>query len=150
MEESICMNSEQQQRRRQQEGIVSAEQKLKKKILIVDDEDDIALTFKLALEYDGGFDVDTFSQAELALTSFEAGVYDMVLLDINMPVLNGFQLYAELRTIDESVKICFMTASSEVWPTPLSLERSEYLEYVIRKPIESQALIRRLKAQLDD
>ena len=134
----------------QQQGISSTKQKRKKRILIVDDEADIAFVFKLALEYDGGFEVDTFYQPEIALTSFERGVYDMVLLDINMPILNGFQLYAELRKIDEMVKICFITASINVHFHGLSIERSQSPECFIRKPIEREEFVRRIKAQLND
>jgi DNA-binding response OmpR family regulator len=131
-------------KKRQQE-IISTRIK-RAKILVVDDEPGIALTFKLALENDGGFDVDIFYQPHLALTSFEAGVYDIVLLDINMPILNGFQLYTELRKIDD----CFITASVDVGSSDLCIEisRSVNAECFIRKPIESHALVIRIKAEL--
>jgi DNA-binding response OmpR family regulator len=110
----------------------------------------IALTFKLALENDGGFQVDTFYQPHLALTSFEAGVYDIVLLDINMPILNGFQLYTELRKIDDKVKICFITASADVGSSNLCTEISQSVTVgcFIQKPIENYELFRRIKAEL--
>jgi DNA-binding response OmpR family regulator len=109
--------------------------------LVVDDEPDIALTFKLALEHDAGFDVDTFYESYLALSSFEVGVYDIVLLDINMPILNGFQLYTELRKIDEKVKICFITASVDVDSSNLCIEISQTVnaECFIQKPIGSMS-----------
>ncbi|MFZ0895545.1 MAG: response regulator [Candidatus Nitrosopolaris sp.] len=91
----------------QEEGIVSTIQK-RKKILVVDDEADIALTFKLAVEYEGGFDFGTFCEPHLVLSRFKAAYYDMILLDINMPILNGFQLFTQIRKIDEKVKICFI------------------------------------------
>jgi len=107
--------------------------------LVVDDEADIALTFKLALENEGGLEVDTFYEPQLALTSFATGVYDIVLLDINMPKLNGFQLYTELREIDKKVKICFITASADVGSSNLGMEisRSVNAESFIQKPIGS-------------
>ena len=87
----------------QEEGIVSTIQK-RKKILVVDDEADIALTFKLALEYEGGFDFGTFCEAHLPCQGSRLAYYDMILLDINMPILNGFQLFTQIRKIDEKVK----------------------------------------------
>jgi DNA-binding response OmpR family regulator len=136
------------QKQRQQE-IISSRIK-RTNILVVDDEPDIALTFKLALENDGGFQVDTFYQPHLALTSFEAGVYDIILLDINMPILNGFQLYTELKKIDDKVKICFITASADVGSTNLCKEISQSVTVgcFIHKPIESDELVRRIKAEL--
>jgi len=121
-------------------------------ILVVDDEPDIALTFKLALEYDGGFDVDTFYQPHLALTSFEPGVYDIILLDINMPILNGFQFCTELRKIDDKVKICFVTAYADVGSSNLGVEISQSVnaECFIQKPIGSHELVRRTKAKLSN
>lgn len=100
--------------------------------------------------HDGGFDVDTFYQPRLAFTSFEAGVYDIVLLDINMPILNGFQLYTELRKIDGKVKICFITASVDVDSSNLCIEISQSVnaECFIQKSIESHELVRRIKAKL--
>lgn len=142
------MNGQQQQHG--QQAISSTKQKRKKKILIVDDEADIALVFKLALENDGGFEVDTFCQPDLALKSFEAGVYDMVLLDINMPFLNGYQLYTELRKIDKRFKICFVTASLDVHSRNLPAEIFQSNEFFIRKPIENQRLVRWMKTQLND
>jgi DNA-binding response OmpR family regulator len=136
------------QKQRQQE-IISTKEK-REKILVIDDEPDIALTFKLALEYEGGFDVDTFYQPRLALASFEAGVYDIVLLDFNMPILNGFQLYTELRKIDNKVKICFITASVDVGSSNLYTEISQSVTVgcFIQKPIENHELFRRIKAEL--
>jgi len=44
------------------------------------------------------------------LSKFKPDTYDLVLLDIRMPNSNGFELYREMRKIDESVKVCFITA----------------------------------------
>lgn len=64
----------------------------KNRILIVDDEDDINLLFKMVLE-DDGFKVDTFNDPLVALQNFTAGSYELLLLDIVMPSMNGFELY---------------------------------------------------------
>jgi CheY-like chemotaxis protein len=94
------------------------------RILLVDDDDDILLTFKEGLEeehdvvdkskifVDGvkKIQVDTFADPKEALSSFKAGVYDLLLLDIRMQDMNGFELYKELKKIDDKPKVCFMTA----------------------------------------
>jgi DNA-binding response OmpR family regulator len=81
----------------------------RKKILIVDDEPDVNLALKMALE-GNSFEVDAFDNALSALENFRKGLYDLLILDIKMPNMNGFQLYREIKKIDDKVKICFLTA----------------------------------------
>jgi two-component system, OmpR family, response regulator ChvI len=81
----------------------------KKKILLVDDEQDITSSLKIGLE-DNGFSVDIFNDAILALSNFKAGMYDLILLDVKMPQINGFELSEKIREIDSKVKACFITA----------------------------------------
>jgi two-component system, OmpR family, response regulator ChvI len=93
------------------------------RILLVDDDHDILFTFKEGLEENddavvdksqlfGGakIQVDTFADPKEALSSFKAGVYDLLLLDIRMRNMNGFELYEELKKIDDKPKVCFITA----------------------------------------
>ena len=82
---------------------------LKNRILIIDDEPDIAQALKMGLE-DSGFAVDAYNDPLDAIANFEAGSYDLLLLDIKMPKMTGFELYNKLRQIDEKAKICFITA----------------------------------------
>jgi DNA-binding response OmpR family regulator len=82
-----------------------------RKIIMVDDEADINLTIKKALEENGSFQVDTFNDAESALSTFKPEVYDLALLDIKMPGTSGFQLWRKLREMDKKLKICFLTAT---------------------------------------
>jgi DNA-binding response OmpR family regulator len=86
----------------------------KRKILVVDDEPDNASIFTMSLE-DGGFEVDTYTNPLLALSIFKAGSkkYDLLILDIKMPDINGFELYEEIRKIDNKVRVCFLTAFGE-------------------------------------
>jgi DNA-binding response OmpR family regulator len=81
------------------------------RILIVDDQADITLTIKVELEEEGLFDVDTFTDPELALSSFKPGKCHLVILDIVMPKMDGFELYAELKKVDPGIKVCILTAS---------------------------------------
>ena len=68
------------------------------RILLVDDEVDINLTIKLVLE-GSGFKIDSFTDPLLALDSFKRGLYDLVILDVKMPIMNGFGLYQEIQKI---------------------------------------------------
>ena len=74
----------------------------KKRVLIVDDEPDVTETFKLGLE-ESGFSVDTFNDPQMALSNFKPDTYDILLIDIKMPTMNGFELYGKIRNIDSRV-----------------------------------------------
>src|SRR5215204_3909617 len=117
----------------------------KRKILVVDDEPDNASIFTMSLE-DGGFEVDTFTDPLLALSTFKAGKkYDLLILDIKMPDMNGFDLYEEIRKIDNKVKACFLTAFGEGYTEefgrrfPTSINVS-----FVRKPIRIDDLVRKV------
>jgi CheY-like chemotaxis protein len=79
------------------------------RILIVDDNPDITLSFSIGLE-DGGFKVNTYNDPLDALLNFKPSFYDLMLIDINMPNMNGFELCTKILEIDLNVKICFITA----------------------------------------
>ncbi len=123
----------------------------KNRILIVDDEDDINLLFKIVLE-DNGFKVDTFNDPLVALQNFTAGSYDLLILDMLMPNMNGFELYEKIRMLDDKIKICFLTASGinhEEIRKKVAYATIDYPENCfIIKPIENEDLIKRVKAQL--
>src|SRR5687768_10049733 len=79
-----------------------------KKILLVDDEPDLTYTIKKILE-GNGFEVDTFNDPILALNNYKANLYDLIILDIKMPKMDGFEIYIKIREKDPKVKICFLT-----------------------------------------
>jgi DNA-binding response OmpR family regulator len=117
-----------------------------KRILIVDDEPDINLTLKLALEEEG-FKVDIFDDALVALDNFRKGLYDLLILDIKMPKMNGFELQREIRKIDSKVRVCFLTAGEMyygVYPDIFEDQRNQF----IRKPIENKELIKKVNAMM--
>ena len=118
--------------------------------LIVDDEMDIANLYKLSLEHDGFF-VEIFSDPLLALSSYKAGAYDLLLLDINMPRMNGFKLYHEILShhSNDHVKVCFITAFEEYNNQFKELFPAlEEADCFIRKPIALKALSEKVKSRL--
>src|SRR6188472_2559397 len=82
------------------------------RILIVDDDPDIAALFKITLER-VGLAVDVFNDPLLALSSYKTGIYDLLLLDIRIPGMNGFELCQKIKNMDNEVKACFVTAYDE-------------------------------------
>jgi|SRR5919198_3925862 DNA-binding response OmpR family regulator len=114
----------------------------KKRILVVDDEPDLTRLCSLALEYHG-FKVDTFNDSEEALSNFKPNYYDLVILDIKMPKMDGFELHDELKKKDNDTKVCFLTASELYYE---KLRKKEYhaldKNLFIRKPIDNEELLK--------
>jgi DNA-binding NtrC family response regulator len=78
-------------------------------ILVVDDDPDITSLYKDALEGEGGFDVDIYNEPSQALSNFKSHYYDISLIDVRMPSMDGFDLYKELKKLDPVLKVCFIT-----------------------------------------
>ena len=119
--------------------------KANKKILLIDEEADIIYTIKKVLE-NNGFVVESHNDPTLALSNFKARLYDLLLLDITMPKINGFKLYQKMKKIDNNVKICFLTASElfheeyrrvDGYPRP---DKDNF----IQKPFRSENMIHQL------
>ena len=119
-----------------------------KKLLIVDDEPDITFTIKNILE-DNGFKVDSFTDPISALDNYQIDFYDLVILDIKMPKMDGFQLYTKIREKDPKIKICFLTASEMFYEKFRKMHHelgkiSNEDYYFIQKPIKNGDLIKHL------
>jgi two-component system response regulator ChvI len=116
-----------------------------KRILLVDDEPDVTYTLEIVLE-DNGFMVDSYTDPTLALSNFRPGLYDLLLLDIRMPTINGFDLYQKMKEIDSNVKICFLTASELFYEKYRKISAYPRVdkEKFIQKPLRTEELIRRL------
>jgi CheY-like chemotaxis protein len=137
---------QQQQREKtpKQEGNLH-DQKERKRILLVDDEPDSCITFQAVLE-DAGFECIPYTDSLQALQEFRPFHYDLILLDIKMPALNGFELCKKIRELDKKVEVIFITASEVYYE---QLQRQSYTEltndtninYVL-KPIRNHELIR--------
>jgi DNA-binding response OmpR family regulator len=83
-----------------------------------------------------------------ALSSFKAGSYDLVLLDIKMPKLNGFQLCNKMKKMDDKVKVCFISAFDINSAELKDLVPSLGIECYILKPIQVKDLIMRIENEL--
>ena len=116
-----------------------------KRILIVDDEPDVNTVLKKVLEQ-GGFNVDSYDDPILALENFNAGSYDLLLLDIKMPEMDGFQLYQKMKKIDRKVKVCFLTASEMYYERFRNEEEFNEIDkdLFLQKPIENEDLIKKI------
>ena len=112
---------------------------------MVDDEPDVIFTLKIVLE-ENGFKVDSFTDPLVALENFrgEAGQYDMIILDIKMPNMNGYELYRQIKKIDDKVKVCFLTAGEMYYGVYTDIFNRLDRIYFIQKPIENEELIARL------
>ena len=113
--------------------------------MLVDDEPDIIRAVEMILE-DNGFLVDSFTDPTLALSNFKPGLYDLLLLDIRMPKMNGFELYQKMKEIDSNVKICFLTASELFYEEYRRLDAYPRLDkaYFVQKPFRAEQLIRKI------
>ena len=122
---------------------------LRNRILIVDDEPDVAFALKLGLEVNG-FVVWTYNNPLKALSDFRANSYDLLLLDIKMSKMNGFELYSRLHQIDHSVKICFVTAFKLYFDEFRNMFPKLKVDCFIRKPVSIDTLAKVIKGELTE
>jgi CheY-like chemotaxis protein len=121
----------------------------KYKVLVVDDERDIADVIKKGLESDGMFEVEAFNSPEEALSRFKPGKYDLLLLDIRMPRINGFQLYRELHKLDQKAKICFITAFEIYYDEFKKMFPKIRVNCFVRKPVSIEELRKIIREELE-
>ena len=123
-----------------------------KRIMIVDACDDVNLTFKVVLsESDRRLRVQSFTDPVDALREFRPDFYHLVIIDILLPKMNGFELYDKLRKLDSKVKICFMTTGSEIILKKFMKEAFPELDpnCYISKPIANEDLLKRVQEALE-
>jgi DNA-binding response OmpR family regulator len=112
----------------------------KLRILLVDDEHDITSVLKIGLER-AGFSVDTFNQPTQALSSFKARHYDIIILDIRMPGMDGFTLARQIWSRDAEARVCFLTAF-EIYADEARRVFPNFKTYCfVKKPIAPSALV---------
>lgn len=132
-------------------------------VLLVDDEPDITTVLSIGLE-DYGFNVDSCNDPLIALSHFKKSSYDIVIIDIKMPKMDGFELYREIRKLDNKVNVFFITAfdlqpeelKDKIYLPSLSQSFSlisennynRYLKYFIKKPFEIDDFVERINEEL--
>lgn len=124
------------------------EKRLSKVVLIVDDDPDMTSVFGLGLQ-DEGFEVYTFNDPLVALSQFRPNFYDLLLVDINMPKMNGIDLSRRLLELDSNVKICFITAGEANIEVLRELYPARGIGCFIKKPVTMDQLVRRVKVELE-
>jgi DNA-binding response OmpR family regulator len=124
------------------------EKRLSKVVLIVDDDPDMTSIFSLGLQ-DEGFEVYTYNDPLEVLSQFRPNFYDLLLVDISMPKMNGIDLSRQLLELDPNVKICFITAGEANIEVLRELYPTRGIGCFIRKPVTIDQLVRRVKAELD-
>lgn len=121
-----------------------------KRILVVDDNSDIALTLRIGLENsDPTLQVDCFDNPVTALLEFKPNFYDLLLIDVNMPLMDGFQLCQKILQKDINIKICFMTSGEINMDAVREVHPLKSIGCFIKKPITTEQLVRRVKAELE-
>ncbi len=123
-----------------------------KKILLVDNEADITFALENVLE-NYGFSLDSFNDSMLALNSYKSNFYDLIILDIKMPNMDGFELFNKIKEKDPKVKICFLTASELFYE---EYRKKRYVlgeklgeEYFLQKPIKTDDLVQKINALIN-
>ena len=119
-----------------------------KNILIVDDDEDLTNLFQTFLEYDG-YKVDAFTDPIDALNSFKKNTYDLGLLDLKMPRMNGIILFQKLKNIDPTLLFRFITAHKE-YIERLKKNKPDIEKVVIYKPIWLNELRTKIHSLLSD
>jgi CheY-like chemotaxis protein len=127
-----------------------------KRILIVDDDADLTLTFKAVIE-DSNNDNDTKTRIEVytsnnpvvALSEFKPNFYDLLLVDINMPHMNGFELCEKIFAIDINVRVCLMSSGEINWEALREMYPTRQEGCFIRKPVTTDYLLKRIRSELD-
>jgi DNA-binding response OmpR family regulator len=116
-----------------------------KRVMLVEDEADIAMTFTVVLESDARLKVDSFADPIAAMNNFRSGFYDLIMIDIALPKLNGFELYYRIRKLDNKVKACFITAREMYYEDIREKIPELETKCFITKPITTEELTKRIK-----
>jgi DNA-binding response OmpR family regulator len=124
-----------------------------RRIMIVDDEQDVTFLFKIILEgihQELSLKVDSFNDSLVALENYREDLYDLIIIDVVMPKMDGFRLYKEIRKKDKKVKVCFLTAGEMYYEEYRKHAFPEIsADSVIRKPITNDDLVRKVKGYFE-
>ena len=117
-------------------------------VMVIDDQEDITRSLKIALENEG-LQVTAYNDPAKALSDFKPGHFNLVIVDVRMPGINGFDVYDKIRSMDKKVKICFLTAFG-LYEDELKVQGSklEETKCFIKKPIKIADLLSQVRKVL--
>lgn len=130
-------------------SLLTSESQQLKRILVIDDNPDIVLTLRVGLESDPTIQVFGFNHPVTALVEFKPNFYDLLLIDVNIPVMDGFQLAQNLVRRDLNVRVCFITAGEINTEAAREVHPLKSIGCFIKKPITTEELLKRIRAELE-
>jgi DNA-binding response OmpR family regulator len=130
-------------------SLASSDFQRHKRILVIDDDPDIVFTIRVGLESDLTMQVFGFDNPVTALVEFKPNFYELLLIDVNMPLLDGFQLAQNLVRRDLNVRVCFMTSGEINMDAAREVHPLKSIGCFIKKPITAEELITRIRAELE-
>jgi CheY-like chemotaxis protein len=139
-------------------GLIADNSKIKKAktIMVVDDDQNMTLEVKSSLEKENGhaanrvsYLVHTYNFPTLALSEFKPNFYDLLIIDVEMPSMNGFELSTKMMEIDADPKICFMSTAEVNYEALREIYPSVNFGCFIKKPVSLEHLIRKVRDELE-
>jgi DNA-binding response OmpR family regulator len=130
-------------------SLISDDPQKYKRILVVDDNSDIVFTLRIELESDPHMQVYGYDNPLTALLDFKPNFYDLLLIDVNMPLMDGFQLAQKLLQKDLNVRVCFMTSGEINVDAAREVHPLKSIGCFIKKPITTEQLTKRIRAELE-
>ena len=130
-------------------SLASSDFQRHKRILVIDDDPDIVFTIRVGLESDPTMQVFGFDNPVTALVEFKPNFYELLLIDVNMPLLDGFQLAQNLVRRDLNVRVCFMTSGEINMDAAREVHPLKSIGCFIKKPLTAEELITIIRAELE-
>ena len=121
------------------------------KILVIDDEPDITFSLKQVLEENRFASVDTFNDPADVISKYNKQpetLYDLLIIDILMPRMNGFELYEKIKKIDNNAKVCFISAYRIYFEALREMYPDYEVDCFMNKPFENEDLLRKVSSAL--
>jgi DNA-binding NtrC family response regulator len=121
------------------------------KILVIDDEQDITFSLKTVLEENRYACVDTFNDPIDVISKYNdqpGTMYDLLIIDVLMPRMNGFELYEKIKKIDNNAKVCFISAYRIYFEALREMYPDYEVDCFVNKPFENDDLLRKVASTL--